>query len=107
MKGQGYVEYRDEGYWIAGSRVSLDSVALAFREGLSPEAIAGECFPTLTLEQVYGAIAYYLAHREQIDDHLRQAEAEFDALRERTRSTDPEFARRWTEARRRTVARPT
>ena len=57
-----YVEARDGAYWLASIRVSLDSVVLAFVEGLSPETIAGECFPTLTLEQVYGAIAYYSAH---------------------------------------------
>ena len=27
-----YVERRDEGYWIAGTRVSLDSVVYAFLE---------------------------------------------------------------------------
>ena len=32
-----YVEERDHGYWIAGTRVSLDSVVLAFLEGFSPE----------------------------------------------------------------------
>ena len=40
-----YVERRDEGYWIAGTRVSLDSVVFAFLDGLSPETIAAECFP--------------------------------------------------------------
>lgn len=45
-----YVERRDEGYWIAGTRVSLDSVVFAFLDGLSPETIAAECFPVLTLE---------------------------------------------------------
>jgi hypothetical protein len=61
--------------------VSLDSVVLAFLDGLSPETIATECFPVLTLEQVYGAITYYLAHRADIDHYLQQADAEFDALR--------------------------
>ena len=76
-----YVEERDHGYWIAGTRVSLDSVILAFLGGLSAEAIVTECFPALTLEQVYGAITYYLAHRPEIDAYLQQAEAEFEALR--------------------------
>lgn len=49
-----YVEKRGDGYWIAGTRVSLDSVALAFLDGLSPETIVAECFPVLSLEQVYG-----------------------------------------------------
>lgn len=95
-----YVEQRDGGYWISDSRVSLDSVVYAFVDGLSPEAIARECFPTLSLEQVYGAITYYLGHRAEIDAYLKEAEAEFEALRQRTRSNDPEFSRRLAEARR-------
>ena len=95
-----YIEHRDQGYWIADSRVSLDSVVLTFQEGLSPETIAAECFPVLTLEQVYGVITYYLAHRDEIDGYLRQADAEFDALRQTTHAADPGFAEKLTRARR-------
>jgi uncharacterized protein (DUF433 family) len=86
-----YVEYRDNGCWIAGSRVSLDSIVLAFQDGFSPETIAAECFPTLTLEQVYGAITYYLGHCAEIDAYLEAADAEWEALRHVTRQADPEF----------------
>jgi uncharacterized protein (DUF433 family) len=95
-----YVVERDRGYWIAGTRVSLDSVILAFLEGISPEAIVTECFPVLTLEQVYGAITYYLAHRPELDAYLRQAGAEFEALRQRTHEADPGFSRKLAKARR-------
>jgi uncharacterized protein (DUF433 family) len=98
--GKQYVEERDRGYWIAGTRVSLDSVVHAFREGASAEAIATERFPVLTLEQVYGAIAYYLAHRKEIDEYLSQDDAEYEALRQKTREADPEFTRKLVEARR-------
>jgi hypothetical protein len=50
-----YVEQRDSGYWIAETRVSLDSVVDAFLNGHSPESIA-QNFPLLSLEQVYGGI---------------------------------------------------
>ena len=53
----------------------------------APETIAGECFPTLTLEQVYGAIAYYLANRTELDSYLKKADAEFESLRQTTRKT--------------------
>ena len=46
-----YVERHDGGYWVAGSRVSLDSVVYAFLEGLAPETIVAECFPVLSLER--------------------------------------------------------
>ena len=76
-----YVEEHDGGYWVSGTRVSLDSIVHAYLQGLSAETIARECFRTLSLEQVYGAITYYLANRAAIDDYLKQADAEFEALR--------------------------
>lgn len=51
-----YVEYRNEAYWVEGTRISLDSIVYAFRNGLSPESIV-QSFSLLTLEQVYKAIA--------------------------------------------------
>ena len=97
--GSEYVEKREGGYWIAGTRVSLDSIVIAFLQGLTPEAIATECLPTLTLAQVYGGIAYYLAHRAEIDTYLRQADAEFEALRQTTRAADPSFSARLAQLR--------
>jgi uncharacterized protein (DUF433 family) len=95
-----YVEKRDEGFWITGTRVSLDSVVFAFNDGLSPETIAAECFPVLTLEQVFGAITYYLAHRAEIDEYLKNTDEEFDTLRQATRDADPEFHAKLIKARR-------
>jgi uncharacterized protein (DUF433 family) len=95
-----YIEQREGGYWISGTRVSMDSVVIAFLTGLSPETIAAECFPGLTLEQAYGAITYYLAHRDEINAYLHEAEAEFDALRQATHQADPPFSARLAKARR-------
>lgn len=92
-----YVEQDKTGYRIADTRVSLESVVFAFREGWSPETIAGECFPTLTLEQVYGAIAYYLAHRGDIDTYLERVEATHEE--QRSAHEDPAFARKMKRAR--------
>jgi uncharacterized protein (DUF433 family) len=66
-------DYVEGSYRVAGSRVSLDSIVHCFREGLSPESIA-ESFPTLTLEQVCGAIAFYLANQQMVDEYLREGE---------------------------------
>jgi len=93
-----YVEKRDEGFWIAGTRISLDSVALAFLDGLSPETIVAECFPVLTLEQVYGSITYYLSHRDEINAYLKRAETEFEVLRQAT--NEPTFSQKMAKARR-------
>ena len=61
-------------YRVAGTRVALDSIVRRFWEGDVPESLV-QSFPVLTLEQVYGAIAYYLRHQECIDMYLKQAEA--------------------------------
>lgn len=85
-----YIEQHDGGYRVKDSRVSLDSLVLRFREGLSPESIQTDCFPTLTLEQVYGAITYYLAHRAEVDAYLKRAESEEAEFSIRIRQRFPE-----------------
>jgi len=93
-----YVMKNDQGYWVSGSRVSLESVIFVFLDGFSPETIVAECFPMLTLEQVYGVITYYLSHRREIDVYLQQVEVEAKAFQQGTR--DPAFSRKLAKARR-------
>lgn len=73
-----YVEKRDDGgYWVAETRVSLDSLIYAFKRGESPEHIRS-AFSVLTLEEVYGSLTFYLANQELIDKYLAESEIEFD-----------------------------
>lgn len=92
-----YITKTDGAYKITDSRVSLDSVVYAWRDGASPETIR-EMFPVLTLEEVYGAVAFYLANQEAVDEHLLQAQAEYEInrreSRENLRRTKPELYRR-------------
>ena len=83
-----YVEQRNGGYYVQGTRVSLDSVVYAFLRGESSDGIA-ESFPALSLEQVYGALAFYLSRRESIDSYLRTGKAEFARLRDEARHKHP------------------
>ena len=64
-----YIEQRGGSYYVAGTRISLDSIVHAFRRGESPETIC-QNFELLRLEEVYGAIAYYLANQADIDAYL-------------------------------------
>lgn len=98
-----HVEQRDGGYWVAGTRVSLDSVVYAFHEGQSPEMIR-QSFPALRLEQVDGAIAYYLGHRAEIDAYVVQARQAYEAARRAERAADPRFYKRLAASRRNEVA---
>ncbi|MGA2215712.1 MAG: DUF433 domain-containing protein [Bryobacteraceae bacterium] len=95
-----YIEERSGGYFIAGTRVSLDSVAHAFLRGESPEGIA-ESFPALTLEQVLGSLAFYLANREEIDQCLQQGAEDFERLRQQAHQNSPGLYARLTDARER------
>ena len=68
-----YIEERNGGYYLAGTRVSLDSVVRSFERGNSPDAIQ-ESFPVLKLAQIYGAIAFYLDHQPQVRLYLEAKE---------------------------------
>jgi uncharacterized protein (DUF433 family) len=96
-----YIEQRDAAYVIAGTRVSLDSVVYAFLDGQSAETIA-QAFPVLTLEQVYGAITYYLAHRDDIDRYLQTRRQDFSAARQAARDADPMFYQKLADAKKQT-----
>jgi uncharacterized protein (DUF433 family) len=93
-----YVEQRDGGYWITGTRVSLDSIVYAFLRGAPPEGIA-QSFPVLTLEEVYGAINYYRDHHADVDSYLRQSDQEFESLRTQAQQANPDLYKKLEDAR--------
>lgn len=70
---------------VKGSRVSLDSIIHHFKLGATAEQIV-QSFPSLNLGDVYSSIAYYLAHRQQIEEYLQQQDTEADALQEQLES---------------------
>ena len=98
---ESYIEQHENVYMVTGTRVSLDSIVYAFLSGQSAEAIA-QAFPVLNLEQVYGAITYYLAHRDDIDRHLERRRQDFDAARQAARDADPMFYQKLTDAKKHT-----
>ena len=73
-----FVERRNGGFYLAASRVPLDFIVREFQEGESPEAIRSD-FPTLSLEQVYGAIAFYLGHKDEVEKAMAERAREEDA----------------------------
>jgi uncharacterized protein (DUF433 family) len=72
-----YVEQRNGGYYVKDTRISLDSVVYSFNRGNSPESIQAE-YPLLKPAQIYGAIAFYLDHKEDVDEYLARSEREFE-----------------------------
>ena len=97
-----YVEKRGGGYYVAGTRVSLDSIVYMFRERASPEYIH-HSFSVLTLEEVYGAIAFYLRNEKRIDKYLEDLEIKFEReaskRQEKFKKMNPDLYERLREAR--------
>ena len=73
---------------VGNSQVLLDIVVQEYNNGAEPEAIA-HGFPTLNLADVYGAIAYYLRHRNEIDEHLQARRREAETLRREIEAHQP------------------
>jgi uncharacterized protein (DUF433 family) len=72
---QTYVRMDENGvYRVGKTRVMLDSVLAGFQQGHSPETIRQQ-YPALTLEEVYGSIAYYLGHVKEIDAYLQRQDS--------------------------------
>lgn len=93
-----YVERRDGGCYVAGTRVSLDSIVQCFDEGLSPEAILEE-FDTLTLVQVFGAITFYLENQPAIDAYRVRQKQRSEAARRASAPLPAELRERLDAAR--------
>jgi uncharacterized protein (DUF433 family) len=78
---QNYVEEHDGGYYVAGTRISLDSIVHAFQDGESPEGIP-HSFPVAgPLVKIYEAITFYLDNKEKGEAYLSDQERHWDALR--------------------------
>jgi uncharacterized protein (DUF433 family) len=65
---------------VAGTRIPLDTVIHAFRNGDSAEEIV-EQYDTLHIADVYTILGYYLDHQEEIDDYLRRRQTDAGEFR--------------------------
>ena len=55
---------------VGKTRVTLDTVVSAFREGATAEEIAQQ-YPSIQLADVYSVIGYYLRRQTEVDAYLR------------------------------------
>jgi uncharacterized protein (DUF433 family) len=95
---ESYVEERDGGYYIADTRVSLDSIVHAFQAGESPEGIL-RSFPLAgPLVKIYAAITFYLENKEKVEAYLRDQDRRWEEISQiQSKSTAP-LAKRLREA---------
>jgi uncharacterized protein (DUF433 family) len=73
---------------VTGTRVPLDSLVEAFKQGDAPEVIH-ENFDTVPLADVYAVLAYYLKHRRDVEDYLAEQERLGDEVQARMEATYP------------------
>ncbi len=64
---------------IAETRITVGRIATLWLQGLTPEEIADN-WGYLSLAQVYAALTYYHANREEIDRALCQDREDYDRL---------------------------
>ena len=76
-----YVEVRNGGYYVSGTRIGLDVLVYDFRRGRSAEAML-EAYPSIgSLAKVYGAITFILEHTDEVEAYLKDQDRIFQQIR--------------------------
>lgn len=84
---------------IGKSRITLDLIVEEYESGMTPEDMV-RAYDTLDLAEVYGALAYYLSHRDAARDYMKRREREAAALRAEIEARQPRITREELLARR-------
>jgi uncharacterized protein (DUF433 family) len=92
-----FVERRHGSFYLIASRVPLAHLIREFQHGEPPEAIRSH-YSTLTLEQVYGAITFYLGNKEEVEKDIAAREREEDEF-SKTHPTPPEIKEKFARMR--------
>jgi len=100
-----FVERRDGSFYLVGSRVPLAHLVREFQHGQPPEAIRSH-YPTLSLEQVYGAIAFYLGAQEDVESDIARREQVEDEFT-KTHPAPPRLKAKLEHARQQLLTRRT
>jgi len=98
-----FVECRDGSFYLVGSRVPLAHIVREFQRGESAEAIRLH-YPTLSLEQVYGAITFYLGNQKEVEGDIAEREREEDAFTA-AHPTPPEVQETFVRMRQQSLSR--
>ena len=88
---------------VGGTRVSLDTVIFAFKEGSTPEEIVQQ-YTTLDLAHVYAVITYYLQRQSEVEAYLDGRRTQRNDIRKEIESRfDPHGIRHRLLARRKST----
>jgi uncharacterized protein (DUF433 family) len=87
--------FRDGRACIAGTGMSVRSVARRYLGGMTAEEIADD-IPDIPLSHFYAAITYYLANRERMDAEMAAEDEEAERLYQEWKRENPEPRRSMT-----------
>jgi uncharacterized protein (DUF433 family) len=99
MPNNQYIEVRNGGYYLAGTRIGLDVVVYEFRDGRTPEEIFESYPPVGSLAKLYGAITFVLEHPEEIESYLKEQDERWEQFKA-TNPLSPDMIERFERARR-------
>jgi len=100
-----FVERRDGSFYLIGSRVPLARIVREFEHGESPDTIRAH-FPTLSIEQVDGAITFYLRYKNAVEQDVAERERVEDEFTDR-QAAPPGLKEKLERARQQPLARRT
>ena len=84
---------------VKGHRVSIEHVIELFNAGMSPERIR-QNFPSLSLEEVYATITYYMHNRQEVEQYIKKSEGVADAFYQEHQGQPPPVVQRLRALRR-------
>jgi uncharacterized protein (DUF433 family) len=93
MELESYFDFSHGEIRIQGTRVYLDNVVRYYNEGMRAEDIT-RVLRTLSLEEIYVSITYYLANKDAIDQFIEEKDRETEEkIREHERNLTPQQLR--------------
>jgi uncharacterized protein (DUF433 family) len=75
MELESYFDFSPDGIRLKKTRVYLEDIIKRYFEGDSPEEINTH-FPTVTVEQAYASVLYYLVNRSKVDEYTKEMKKE-------------------------------
>ena len=93
-----FVEARNGGYYVRGTRIPLDVLVWGLRRGETPDSLL-EDYPSLrNLEMVNGAVAFIRDHPEAVEQYLEHLQGLWEKLK-REHPIPEELRQRWERTR--------
>jgi uncharacterized protein (DUF433 family) len=78
---------------IKGHRIAIENVIEYFNQGMTAEQIQRECYPALTLAEVYATITYYLINKQEVEAYLERGKRIEEGFYKEYQDRGPYFLR--------------